>query len=689
MSKYEKLGGFLLFEKLEEDKLSKSFLAGQIVNNEIKNINLVKKFDHSLSTLPDFILDLNQQFEILKSLSNPNIVRPSAVVQDKSEYAAVFEYMEGKTLRALLNKCAQDGYPFTADHALLIGSRLCTALEYLHSKKVNEERLVHGFVCPETILVSYDGEIKLEYMALAHALLKFPAGKDKFSHDYKNYMAPEMLSQGKLDRGVDVFGAGLVLYEMLTGDAFFAKGRNISVNDAVNAAQMHTNSGERTDLPEEVKKILYQALALDPTQRYASIGDMRKALDLLLFSSEFSPTTFNLAFFMHSVFREKIDEETKNLAGYKKIDVAAHVKEEPPPPPPAQKVEHPVGATTAKDVPVSAMATERPAAPSFSGPELFGEAQEPKEKSKMPLIIGGVLVVAVIGVLGVFMMGKKEPAQQQPPQAAAPAMTPEQEQKAAEEKAALEAQAKAATEEAKKKDDELKALQAKMDEILKAQQKAAASNPSAPAPAVDTAAIQKLQEQAKKLEEEKKAKEAEAAKLKEAAAAPAPPPPAATETPATTTPAGSDATKVASNTGAPPTTPPATGTEQQPASSGGDTQQPPPEAQPAAPQPAATKEGDLVELSSDVVKPEVLSKVNPSYPQVASAKKIEGTVILSLLISEKGDVSDVKLLRGAGGASGLNEAATAAVKKWKFRPAVKDGKRVKVWMTYPIVFKLQ
>src|SRR6185369_11872490 len=111
MSKYEKLGNFLLFEKLEEDKLSKNFLAGQIVNNEIKNINLLKKFDHSLSTMPDFILDLNQEFEILKSLANPNIVKPTIFVQDKSEFAAIFEYVEGKSLRAVLNRCVQDGYP--------------------------------------------------------------------------------------------------------------------------------------------------------------------------------------------------------------------------------------------------------------------------------------------------------------------------------------------------------------------------------------------------------------------------------------------------------------------------------------------------------------------------------------------------------------------------------------------------
>jgi protein TonB len=100
------------------------------------------------------------------------------------------------------------------------------------------------------------------------------------------------------------------------------------------------------------------------------------------------------------------------------------------------------------------------------------------------------------------------------------------------------------------------------------------------------------------------------------------------------------------------------------------------------------KEGDLVEMGPGVAKPEVVSKVNPNYPPAAHAKRIEGTVILSVLISETGVVSDVKVLRGAGGTSGLNEAAVTAMKKWKFSPAVKDGKRVKVWVTYPVVFKL-
>src|ERR1041384_7230958 len=113
MSKYEKLGTFLLFDKVEEDRISKNFVAGQIQNNQVQQIHWLKKFDHSFSSMPDFVLDMNQEMEILKGLSNPALFRPADIVKDKAELAAVFEYFEGKSLRGVLQKCSQEGYPFT------------------------------------------------------------------------------------------------------------------------------------------------------------------------------------------------------------------------------------------------------------------------------------------------------------------------------------------------------------------------------------------------------------------------------------------------------------------------------------------------------------------------------------------------------------------------------------------------
>jgi TonB family protein len=688
MSKYEKVGGFLLFDKVEEDKLSKNFVAGQIINNQIQQIHWIKKFDHSLSSMPDFILDMNQEMEILKALSNPALIRPGDIVKDRAEFAAVFDYFEGKSLRSVLQKCSQEGYPFTADHALLIASRVCAALEYLHSKKVKDQRLVHGYVSPETVFITYDGETKVLYLGLAQLLLKNPATRDRFLQTHKNYLAPEVMQTHKLDKAADIFSAGALLYEMLTGEPIFAKGRDTNIPQTIDQALMHNQSGDKTPIPDEIKKALQQAMAVDPSQRFNSIGELRKILDQQLFTSDYSPTTFNLAFFMNSLFRENMDQEGKNIKDYKKLDVTTYLKEQPTPAP--AKVEHPVGAEPAKDIPVTPLGVPRPV-PSFGGAE---EPHVEKEKSKTPMFIGILIGVALLGVGAYFFLKPSAPTQ--PTQAAVvPGPATPQQQVADAERARLQQEALVAQEEAKKKDEQLKDLQTKLDQLLKAQKDAKANTTTPP---VDKETIQQLQQQAKQLEEERKRQEALAAEKLKAAATPPPP----VETPVEDQPAEKIET-LAQNQ--PVQNQPA---QNQPAQNE-PVQKEPVQKEPevkqdttavAQPQPTVTKtdvepaqptvrEGDTVEMSPEVAKPEMVTRVQPIYPPVAKTMKVQGTVILSILVTETGNVSEVRVLRPVGGSAGLNEAAVAAARKWKFKPAVKQGKRVKVWITYPVSFKLE
>ncbi|MCI0414221.1 TonB family protein [bacterium] len=681
MSKYEKLGGFLLFDKVEEDKLSKNFVAGQINNNQIQQIHWIKKFDHSLSSMPDFILDMNQEMEILKALSNPALIRPGDIVKDKAEFAAIFDYFEGKSLRSVLQKCTQEGYPFTADHALLIASRVCAALEYLHSKKVKDQRLVHGYVSPESIFITYDGETKVQYLGLAQLLLKNTATRDRFLQTHKNYFAPEVVQTHKLDKAADIFSTGCVLYEMLTGEALYAKGRDVNIPQAIDQAMMHNQSGDKIPVPDEIKKALHQALASDSSQRFNSISELRKILDQQLFTSDYSPTTFNLAFFMNSLFRENMDQEGKNLKDYKKLDVTTYLKEQPAPGPVAPKVEHPVGAEPAKDIPVTPLGIPKPV-PSFGGIE---ELPVEKEKSKTPMFIGILIAVAVLGVGAYFFLKPSSPA---PTQAAAIPHSINQQPVSDAERSRLQQEALAAQEEAKKKDQQLKDLQTKLDQLLKAQKDAKAS---ATTPPVDKETIQQLQQQAKQLEEERKRQEALAAEKLKAAAAPPPP----VETPAEDKPVETIAqNQPVQNQPAPAVQNEPAQKEPAPVEKQQDTPavtQPQPAVAKTDTEPAASQvqEGDTVEMAPDVVKPEMVTRVQPIYPPVAKTMKVQGTVILSILVTETGNVSEVRVLRPVGGSAGLNEAAIAAAKKWKFRPAVKQGKKVKVWMTYPVSFKLE
>jgi protein TonB len=99
----------------------------------------------------------------------------------------------------------------------------------------------------------------------------------------------------------------------------------------------------------------------------------------------------------------------------------------------------------------------------------------------------------------------------------------------------------------------------------------------------------------------------------------------------------------------------------------------------------AAQEGDLVGLQDADLPPKVARVVKPTYPPIALRQKIGGIVVLRVLVSELGNPDQIEVVRGVKG--GITEAAVAAVRRWSFEPARKDGVAVKTWTTIPIPFE--
>lgn len=83
--------------------------------------------------------------------------------------------------------------------------------------------------------------------------------------------------------------------------------------------------------------------------------------------------------------------------------------------------------------------------------------------------------------------------------------------------------------------------------------------------------------------------------------------------------------------------------------------------------------------------PEAITKVPPSYPDEAREKKIQGTVMTQALVGVDGTVHDIKIIRSI---PGLDEAAMAAVRQWRFKPGTKNGVPVALWVAIPVRFTL-
>ena len=96
--------------------------------------------------------------------------------------------------------------------------------------------------------------------------------------------------------------------------------------------------------------------------------------------------------------------------------------------------------------------------------------------------------------------------------------------------------------------------------------------------------------------------------------------------------------------------------------------------------------GGVFRVGGGVTAPQVLDKVEPEYSEEARKAKYSGTVLLQLVVDEKGRVQDVKVVRSLG--LGLDEKAIEAVNKWKFKPGMRNGSPVAVRATVEVSFHL-
>ncbi|MEO6487671.1 MAG: TonB family protein, partial [Thermoanaerobaculia bacterium] len=106
----------------------------------------------------------------------------------------------------------------------------------------------------------------------------------------------------------------------------------------------------------------------------------------------------------------------------------------------------------------------------------------------------------------------------------------------------------------------------------------------------------------------------------------------------------------------------------------------------AAPPSAALREGDVVDASMLDVMPRATRDPRPTYPPMAARQRIEATVMVTVLVSETGEVLEVKVLRGDP-RFGFNDSAIRALRNARYTSPMKDGKRVKTWIPQMIQFK--
>jgi len=196
-------------------------------------------------------------------LSDPHVVAVYDQGEDGDLVYLVMEYVAGRTVRDVLREYGR----LTAEQALTIIDPVLQALDAAH-----HAGFVHRDVKPENVLLTDDGKVKVADFGLARAIsaATSTAATQGLLIGTVAYLSPEQVERGIADARSDVYGAGILLYEMVTGSVPFAGETPLAVAyQHVNAA-VPAPSSIRPGVPASLDAIVARATARDADDRYPS-----------------------------------------------------------------------------------------------------------------------------------------------------------------------------------------------------------------------------------------------------------------------------------------------------------------------------------------------------------------------------------------------------------------------------------
>jgi len=211
------------------------------------------------------------EMSILAHLEHPGIVRSLASMEVDGQLVMALEFIDGKTLRTLLNERARLPWTEAVDFVLQIAKALAAA----HSQ---EPSIIHRDLKPENVMIA-DGAVKVMDFGIAKVLEAAHATNTQ-SIGTLLYMSPEQIDAKTIDARSDLYSLGLLFYEMLTGHPPFqsASPREL-LNLQCTAEPPELDDEVRATMPRGVEDVLFDLLAKSPDARPASAEEITKRLE--------------------------------------------------------------------------------------------------------------------------------------------------------------------------------------------------------------------------------------------------------------------------------------------------------------------------------------------------------------------------------------------------------------------------
>lgn len=699
MTTPQAFGDYLLFRKLSTDALGDTYRAGKRGPQGIDRVVLLRQFNGPGLDRAALAATLGERRGIHQALQNPHIGEGVDAGRIGETPFASWEYISGKNLRELLAATVERSFPLPIEHALFIAERMTFGLSAAYAMRHQDSRVHHGFLVPELVELSNEGEVRVLGFEAGMGLRRSLEASG-LRQAFGRYLAPEVGPGTPPSSAEDVFSLGAILFEMLTGQTLVSP----PDGDYEMLIDQATVAADESPLPPSIRALLKSSLARRE-ERIADVQQWQQALSRFIAEGPHNPTSFNLAFFMHSLFRGDIERESEELEQERRTQIAAEtvvapvaVGAEPEPPRVSPSVLVPpsvahaaaadgghygkaagrrrgliaaalglvavVGLGVAYLVTTGAGEATGPAdAASTEGTEV---ATAPAAASVDPLDLDTPLTLDSLAA-----EGETTAAPAAAETTAAPA-GPAPEELVAEAIQDLELDSQPPGNLATRRTDQRTAAQPTPEEMQDQIRRLVEARAQEMEGSLEQRYEEQLEDLRRQLEEAQKAQKAQEEEALQKAAAEE----AAAQTASQPT---SEPAEAATTPAAPQVELPQA--EVTRSGDGAVTQTITP-----VPEPEAVELGQLVELGPGVTPPRIVDRPRPRYPPSARRLGKVATVQLRVLVDENGRVIETEQLGGSVG-FGFDQEALNAARATTWRPAMKSGVPVRMWIDLRIEFR--
>ena len=271
LSKGQKINDrYEIIKTIGEGGMANVYLANDTILDRKVAIKVLRG---DLSNDEKFIRRFKREALSVSNLSHPNIVEVYDVGEEDGNYYIVMEYIEGKTLKQLLQKRGA----LTLNEVIDIMTQLTDGLAHAH-----EAYIIHRDIKPQNIMIVDNGLVKITDFGIAMALNSTQLTQTNSVMGSVHYLPPEQANGKGSTVKSDIYSLGILMYELLTGSVPFKGDTAVEIALKHMKEKIPSIRKQNPTIPQSVENIVLKATAKNPKNRYDNVRDMYKDLQTAL-----------------------------------------------------------------------------------------------------------------------------------------------------------------------------------------------------------------------------------------------------------------------------------------------------------------------------------------------------------------------------------------------------------------------